>query len=158
VCFQFSVSLYKNRLVLPLIFRTHPVLHCLQWLVAIVVASVLRERVPTMMSAHRPLNERGWTSPPAGHHRCLVKFPSNAVVLQGLLLCCDADFPIVWFRAPSNVVSEPTVVMKLWEQLLVRERGLNEREDALLDREHGMVEAKCALGGGRGARGVRCHS
>jgi hypothetical protein len=54
-------------------------------------------------------------------------------------------------------VSEPTVVMKLWEQLLVRERGLNEREDALLDREHGMVEAKCALGGGGGVH-VECDA
>jgi hypothetical protein len=38
------------------------------------------------------------------------------------------------------------VVVELREQLLVRERGLDEREDTLLAREHGVVEAECALG------------
>jgi hypothetical protein len=52
--------------------------------------------------------------------------------------------PVVRFRAPSDVVSEPAVVVELREQLLVWERGLDEREDAFLVREHGMVESECA--------------
>jgi hypothetical protein len=36
------------------------------------------------------------------------------------------------------------VVVELREQLLVWERGLDEREDAFLVREHGMVESECA--------------
>jgi hypothetical protein len=43
-------------------------------------------------------------------------------------------------------VSVPAVLMELRVQLLVWERGLDEREDAFLVREHGMVEAECALG------------
>jgi hypothetical protein len=54
-------------------------------------------------------------------------------------------FPIVRFRAPSDVVSKPAVVVELWEQPLVQERGLDEWEDALLAREHGIVEATRAL-------------
>jgi hypothetical protein len=54
--------------------------------------------------------------------------------------------PVVWFRAPSDVVSEPVVVVELREQLLVQERGLDEQENALLAREHGMVVVERALG------------
>jgi hypothetical protein len=43
-------------------------------------------------------------------------------------------------------VPEPAVVVELREQHLARERGLDEREDALLTREHGMVEAERAGG------------
>jgi hypothetical protein len=57
--------------------------------------------------------------------------------------------PIIQFRAPSDVVSEPVVVVELWEQLLVRERRLDEWENALLAREHGMVEARRVLGRAR---------
>jgi hypothetical protein len=53
--------------------------------------------------------------------------------------------PVVRFRAPSDVVSEPAMVVELREQPLVQERGLDEREDSLLVREHGVVEAECAL-------------
>jgi hypothetical protein len=44
-----------------------------------------------------------------------------------------------------EVVIEPDVMVELWEQLLVRKRELDERESALLFREHGVVEAKRAL-------------
>jgi hypothetical protein len=53
--------------------------------------------------------------------------------------------PVVRFRAPSDVVSEPVVVMVLREQLLVRESELEEWQDTFLAREHGMVEARHAL-------------
>jgi hypothetical protein len=52
---------------------------------------------------------------------------------------------IVWFRAPSDVVSELAVVMELQEQLLAQERGLDERENTILAREHGVVEAERSL-------------
>jgi ubiquitin C-terminal hydrolase len=42
-------------------------------------------------------------------------------------------------------MSKSVVVVELREQLLVRERGLDEWEDALLAKEHGVVEAKRAL-------------
>jgi hypothetical protein len=57
--------------------------------------------------------------------------------------------PIIRFRAPSDVVSEPAVVVELWEQLLVRERRLDEWENTLLAREHGVVEAERVLGRAR---------
>jgi hypothetical protein len=43
------------------------------------------------------------------------------------------------------VVIEPVVVVELWERLLVRERELDEWENALLAREQGVVEAEHAL-------------
>jgi hypothetical protein len=48
--------------------------------------------------------------------------------------------------APSDMVIESTVVVELWEQLLVRERESDEQENAFLAREHDVVEAECALG------------
>jgi hypothetical protein len=57
--------------------------------------------------------------------------------------------PVVRFRAHSNLVSEHAVAMELPEQLLVWDRGLDEREDALLAREHGMVEDERAPGRAR---------
>jgi hypothetical protein len=53
--------------------------------------------------------------------------------------------PVVRFKAPSDVVNELVVVMVLCEQLLVQERGLDKWEDALLAKEHGVVEAERAL-------------
>jgi hypothetical protein len=55
--------------------------------------------------------------------------------------------PVVRFRAPSDVVSEPAVVVELREQLLVWERGLDEWEDALLVREHGMWSLNVLIAG-----------
>jgi hypothetical protein len=43
------------------------------------------------------------------------------------------------------VVIEPAVIVELPEQLLDRERELDEQENALLTREHAMVEAERAL-------------
>jgi hypothetical protein len=43
---------------------------------------------------------------------------------------------------PPNVVVEPAVITKLWEQLLVRERELDERENALVARENSVVEVE----------------
>jgi hypothetical protein len=43
------------------------------------------------------------------------------------------------------VVIEPAVIVELWEQLLDRKRELDERENALLKREHGMLEPERAL-------------
>jgi hypothetical protein len=43
------------------------------------------------------------------------------------------------------VVINPAVIIELWGQLLNQERELDERENALLTREHGMVEAECAI-------------
>jgi hypothetical protein len=54
--------------------------------------------------------------------------------------------PVIQFRTPSDVVIESTLVVELREQLLVRERELDEQENALLAREHDMVEAERALG------------
>jgi hypothetical protein len=62
--------------------------------------------------------------------------------------------PVVPFRAHSNLVSEHVVAMEWPEQLLVWERGLDEREDALLAREHGMVEAERSPGRAR----VECNT
>jgi hypothetical protein len=45
-----------------------------------------------------------------------------------------------------DVVIKPAVVVELPEQLLVQERELDKWENALLAREHGMVEAEHALG------------
>jgi hypothetical protein len=47
------------------------------------------------------------------------------------------------------VVIEPLVVVELRKQLLVRERELDEWENALLAREHGMVEEERPLGRAR---------
>jgi hypothetical protein len=44
-----------------------------------------------------------------------------------------------------DAVVEPTVIVELWERLLVRERELDERENVLVAREHSMVEVDCAL-------------
>jgi hypothetical protein len=41
---------------------------------------------------------------------------------------------------------EPLFIIELREQLRAWERELDERESALVARENGMVEAKCALG------------
>jgi hypothetical protein len=43
------------------------------------------------------------------------------------------------------VVIEEAVIIELWEQLLDWERELDLWEDALLTREHGVVEANHAL-------------
>jgi hypothetical protein len=45
-----------------------------------------------------------------------------------------------------DVVIKPAVVVELPEQLLVQERELDKWENALLAREHGVVEAERALG------------
>jgi hypothetical protein len=44
-----------------------------------------------------------------------------------------------------DVVIESAVVVELREQLLVWDRELDEQENALLAREHGVVEVECAL-------------
>jgi hypothetical protein len=49
--------------------------------------------------------------------------------------------------APPDVVAKLTMIVELWEQLLARERELDERENALVARENDMVAAKHALGG-----------
>jgi hypothetical protein len=41
------------------------------------------------------------------------------------------------------------VIVKLREQLLAQERKLDEQENALMPREHGVVEAKHSLGRAR---------
>jgi hypothetical protein len=92
-CSEPPARLDENCLFLPLIFRSHPDLCCPQWLVATVAASVLMVGIPAVMSARCPLGEREPTSPPAGHRRWLGKFPSSAIVHQGLLLHCNTDFP-----------------------------------------------------------------
>jgi hypothetical protein len=43
------------------------------------------------------------------------------------------------------VAIKPAVIVELREQLLSQERNLDERENALLTREHGMVAVKRAL-------------
>jgi hypothetical protein len=65
---------------------THPVRRCLLWLVVLIAASVLMVGVPTVMSGHRPLAKQGRMSPPTGHRRCLVGFPTHAVPHLGLLV------------------------------------------------------------------------
>jgi hypothetical protein len=47
--------------------------------------------------------------------------------------------------ASSEVVIEPTVIIELREQLLDRERELDEWENTLLTREHGVVETERTL-------------
>jgi hypothetical protein len=44
--------------------------------------------------------------------------------------------------APSDVVVEPVVITELWEQLLVRERELDKRENALVARENIVMEVE----------------
>jgi hypothetical protein len=41
------------------------------------------------------------------------------------------------------------MVVALWEQLLIRDRGLNERESALVTREDNVVAVERALGKAR---------
>jgi hypothetical protein len=48
--------------------------------------------------------------------------------------------PVVWFKAPSDMVVKPVVIVEL------RERELDEWEYALVAREHGLVETVGALG------------
>jgi hypothetical protein len=47
------------------------------------------------------------------------------------------------------VVTEPEVIVELWEQLLAQERELPEWESTLLAREHSVVEGEHALGRAR---------
>jgi hypothetical protein len=47
------------------------------------------------------------------------------------------------------VVVEPAMIIELQEQLLVRERELDEWENALVARENGVVAAERALGRAR---------
>jgi hypothetical protein len=44
------------------------------------------------------------------------------------------------------VAIKPAVIVEFREQLLAWESKLDERENALLTREHGVVEARHALG------------
>jgi hypothetical protein len=43
------------------------------------------------------------------------------------------------------VVIKPAMIVKLLELLLAQERKLDERENALLTRDHGVVEAESDL-------------
>jgi hypothetical protein len=52
------------------------------------------------------------------------------------------------------VVIELIVIVELWEQLLDWERELDVRENALLTREHAMMEAEQSRDGAYGVR--RC--
>jgi hypothetical protein len=57
-----------------------------------------------MMNANRHLDERGWTSPPTGHHHCSGEFLLCAVARLGLLLHHDADlYPLTGSRLLSWV-------------------------------------------------------
>jgi hypothetical protein len=110
------------------------------------VASILITGVPTVTSVAFHSMSEDRHPPQPGIASVWVSSSSGVVVTRGCSFVAMLISPIVWFRAPSDVVSEPAVVVELREQLLVWGRGLDEREDALLAREHGIVEDQHALG------------